>query len=209
MSKRRATSRSGFSIIEATLATLLIGTTLVAAMNVSAAAHRASADANHRRDALRLAHVLMAEIMAQPASGTDATNAGAGPRLANFDHVLDYVGLRQSPPLDMQDNPLASNRWAWGVDITTRGNETVDTLTLDLRMYQIVVFVELPDGSRVQLTGLRSSSDALQRPPLVNQERTVQVPISITLPDGTTLTSSPMVWSERAPAGSKPTLGVR
>lgn len=203
------TTRRGFSIIEATLAVLLIGTTLVAALNVSAAAHRTSANANQRRQALRLAHVLMAEIMAQPASGTDSTNATGGVRLNNYDHVVDYEGLRQRPPTDIQGNALATGSWAWGSNVTLRGTESINARTLDLRLYQVTVFVEMPDGSQIFLRGFRSSSARLDRVPVVTGEATTTVPVRVSLPDGTSLRVAPMVRSQRPAEGSKPTMGVR
>lgn len=199
----------GFSIVEATLAMLLIGTTLVAAMNVSAAAHRTSANANQRQQAYRLAHVLMAEVMSQPAVGTDGSNASGGARLGNFDHIEDYDGYRQIPPRDSQNNLLVVGAWRWGVDLGTRASETIDSRVLDAGMRTVTVFVELPDGSRVHLRALRSSSARMEQGHKSVTQEIVQVPIEITLGDGSVLYAAPSVQANRPPAGSDPTVGVR
>jgi Tfp pilus assembly protein PilV len=209
MPTRSMAIRRGFSIIEATLAVLLIGTTLVAAMNVSVAASRASANANHHRQAQRLAQILMAEIMAQPASGANNTNAAGGTRLNNYDHVLDYEGLRQQPPTDMQGNALASANWAWGSNVAVRTAETVASRPLDLRMYHVTVFVELPDGGRVSLQALRSTSASLERVPFATTQQTVRVQATLTLRDGSAVHTAPLVRGQRPPEGSQPTVGVR
>jgi type II secretory pathway pseudopilin PulG len=201
--------RRGFSIVEATLAMLLIGTTLVAAMNVSAAAHRTSANANQRQQAYRLAQVLMAEVMSQPAVGTDGSNATGGARLGNFDHIEDYDGFNESPPRDALHNPLASASWRWGVTLGSRAPETIDARSLDAGMRTVLVFVELPDGSRVRLRALRSGSSRLERQHKVVSQEIVQVPIEIVLGDGSVLYAAPSVRAKRPPAGSDPTVGVR
>ncbi len=203
------TSRRGFSIVEATLAMLLIGTTLVAAMNVSAAAHRTSASANQRQQAYRLAHVLMAEVMSQPAVGTDSTNAAGGARLGNFDHIEDYDGFSERPPRDSQNNPIGSSSWSWGVTLGTRASETIDSRVLDAGVRTVLVFVELPDGSRVRLRALRTSSARMERGHKSVTQEIVQVPIQITLGDGSVLHAAPSVRANRPPAGSNPTVGAR
>lgn len=188
---------------------LLIGTTLVAAMNVSAAAHRTSADTNQRRQALRLAHVLMAEVMSQPAVGTDGTNAAGGQRLGNFDHIEDYDGFSERPPKDAQNSPLASSSWSWGVNLGTRASETIDSRVLDAGMRTVTVFVELPDGSRVHLRALRTTSARMEKGHKSVTQEIVQVPIEVTLQDGSTLYAAPSVRANRPPAGSAPTVGAR
>lgn len=209
MSSADRQCRRAFSIVEATLAMLLIGTTLVAAMNVSAAAHRTSANANQRQQAYRLAHVLMAEVMSQPAVGTDSSNATGGARLGNFDHIEDYDGYRQRSPRDCQHNLLASSQWQWGVDLGTRASETIDSRVVDAGMRTVLVFVEMPDGSRVQLRALRNSSARMERGHKSVTQEIVQVPIEITLGDGSVLYAAPSVRANRPPAGSEPTVGVR
>ncbi len=202
-------SRRGFSIIEATLAVLLVGGAMVAAMNVAATANRASGAATQRRQAERLAHTLLAEALSMPAAGTDSTSATAAARLNNFDHLLDYQGFRESPPTTINGTACAPASWAWGVTVSARGSETIDARTLNLRMYQVTATVELPDGTTVAVQALRGNSSSLQRVPVADMERTVQVPITIRLPDGGVLHAAPEVASHRAPDSAGTTLGMR
>lgn len=204
MQKRRA-----FSIIESTLAVLVVGGALVAALNVSAAANRTHGAATQRRQAERLAHVLMAEVLMQPATGLDSTNATVGSRLNNFDHILDYHGFRESPPTSIHGVALAPTGWAWGVTLATRGSETIDGTVLDLRMRQITVTVELPDGTEVSLVALRGDWASLQRTPLVIVERTVTVPMTLEMADGSILHAAPSVRGQRVPDSASQTSGVR
>lgn len=201
--------RKGFSIIEATLAVILIGTAMVAALNVTAAASRTSASATERRMAERLAHSLMSEIMTQPASGADATSATSAPRLNNFDHILDYQGFRESPPTTADGTPCAPAGWEWSVAVTPRGTDTIDARTLDLRMYSVTVTVELPDGTTVSTQSLRGNAISVERVPVVDHARIVQVPVSITLPDGNVLRAAPQPMSARPPEGGRRTVTVR
>ncbi|MFI4916072.1 MAG: hypothetical protein ACIAS6_06135 [Phycisphaerales bacterium JB060] len=201
--------RKGFSIIEATLAVILIGTAMVAALNVAAAASRTSASATQRRMAERLAHYLMSEIMTQPASRADATSAASAPRLNNFDHVLDYQGLRERPPTTADGTPCAPAGWEWSVDVTPRGTDTIEARAMDLRMYVITVTVELPNGTTISTQALRGNAVSVERVPVVDHARVVQVPVSITLPDGHVLRAAPQPMRSRPPEGGRRTVTVR
>lgn len=202
-------ARRGFTIVESTLAVLVVGGALVAAINVAAVAHRANGAATQRRQAERLAHLLMAEVLMSPASGADGTTALAGPRLNNFDHILDYDGFRESPPTSVQGAALAPAGWAWSVALATRGPEMIDDDMLDLRMRQVSVTVEMPDGTEVSLRALRGNWSALQRTPVVDAERTVSVSLTIELADGADLHVAPMVRGQRVPDDARQNSGVR
>lgn len=203
------TCRRGFSIIEATLAVLLVGGAMVAALNVAATANRASGAATQRRHAERLAHTLLAEALSMPAAGTNGTTPTAGARLNNFDHLLDYQGFRESPPTTINGTACAPATWAWGVTVTSRGSEDVGGRTLNLRMYQVTATVELPDGTTVSVRALRGDSTSLQRAPVADLQLTPQAAISIRLPDGGVLHAAPEVLSQRPPDRASRTTGVR
>lgn len=202
-------ARKAFSIVESTLAVLVVGGALVAAANVATTAHRAHGAATNRRMAERLAHTLMAEVLMQPAAGADATSATAGPRLNNFDHVQDYDAFRESPPTSAQGLALAPAGWAWRVSIASRGPEMIDDDMLNLRMRQITVGVELPDGTEVSISALRGDWMALQRTPVDDVERTVAMPITIKLIDGSALHAAPAVRGQRVPDSARQNSGVR
>lgn len=201
--------RSGFSIVEATLAVVLVGGALVAALNVTAAASRNSGAATQRRQAEALAQSLLAEAMTMPATGSDGTNASTAARLGNFDHLLDFQGFRESPPRTIDGRQCAPNGWAWGTTVTARGSETVDGRALNLKMYRVTATVELPDGTTVSASALRGDSSLVQRIPVADTAKTTQVAIMIDLVDGSQLHASPLVLGQRPPEAADTVKGVR
>lgn len=196
-------------MVEATLAVLLVGGAMVAALNVAATAARTSGAAVHRRQAQALANALLAEAMSMPASGTDATNAAAGARLGNFDHILDYAGFRESPPRSFDGTACAPAGWAWQTTVTARAAEDIDGRSLAVDAYLITATVELPDGTQVRAQGLRNASATLDRPLTADASATPYVMVFAELTDGTLLYAGAPVYAQRPPEGSPATLGVR
>jgi len=98
--------RSGFSLIESVIAISLVGTMMVAALNVVGASQVARQTSVHKSTGLMLAEELMAEILKtpyrDPENGT--THFGVEPdELADttrnvFDDVDDFGGWTASPP---------------------------------------------------------------------------------------------------------------
>jgi|GEM_PF-5228590 len=199
MRHRRPSSRRGFSIIEATLAVLLIGGAMVAAMNVAITASRANGAATQRRKAETLAQTLLAEVLSMPATGSDSTSTNGGNRLNDLDHILDYQGFSESPPKSIDGRIVAPAGWRWSVAVGLRGTETIDTRSLNLRMYQVTVTVELPDGTTVSASGLRGDSTTVERVPVVDGVEVVQMLIAIQMSDGSTLHAAPDVGVVRTP----------
>lgn len=191
--------RRGFSIIEATLAVLLIGGAMVAAMNVAITASRANGAATQRRQAEALANLLLAEVLSMPATGSDATGLNGGVRLNDFDHVLDYHGFTESPPKSIDGDVIAPAGWRWSVAVVSRASETIDASSLNLRMYRVTVTVEMPDGTTVSARGLRGDSTTVERVPVVDGVEVVQMLIAIELPDGSTIHAAPDVGVVRTP----------
>lgn len=177
-------ARRGFSIVEATLAVLLIGGAMVAAMNVAITASRANGAATQRRKAETLAHTLLAEVLALPAAGTDSTNATGGARLNNFDHLQDFDGFRESPPTTIDGRSRILPGWAWSVTLATRGSDTIAAQSMNLRMYQVTATVELPDGTTVSVQGLRGNSTSVERVPVADAQSVIQVMMAVKVPDG-------------------------
>jgi type II secretory pathway pseudopilin PulG len=191
MRVRRDHARGGYSIVEATLAVLLIGGAMVAAANVAITASRANGAATQRRQAERLAHMLLAEAMNLPAAGSDATTTNGGPRLNDFDHLLDFDGFRETPMRTIDGRVFGPTGWAWAITLTPRGSDTVDGRSLNLRMYQVTSTVELPDGTVVSVRALRGNSASAERVPVVNTDDITQVLIKMELADGTVLDAAP------------------
>jgi hypothetical protein len=116
--------RRAFTLIEAALATAVLGVLLVTALNALgalAAGRRSMAD---RALARGLADDLLAEIGALPfrdpvtpaaAIGPDADDVPAG--RDGFDDVDDYHGLVESRPLDPTGKNLTPDGWARSVTV--------------------------------------------------------------------------------------------
>lgn len=103
--------RTGFSLIEVSLSTLLVGLMLVASVRTvgSVLRQRARTAADHR--ATLVARQLIEEILAQDYKEPTET-ATFGPEASEtsrglYDDVDDYHNLDQSPPLDRSGFALA------------------------------------------------------------------------------------------------------
>src|SRR5687768_17333963 len=103
--------RGGFTIVEASVAVLLVGVLLsssIATVGALAQSRRVQAD---RRGGYALAQQLMSEIMALPFADPDQPVAfgpetGESSRAA-FDDVDDYNGYTGTPPVAKDGTPLA------------------------------------------------------------------------------------------------------
>ncbi|MCA9245154.1 MAG: hypothetical protein KDA32_14440 [Phycisphaerales bacterium] len=95
------------TLAEAAIATVLVGTMLVAALNAVVATRRSQQRADRSARAVELAESLMAEILTKPYA-EDADGGGLGPSLSEastgdrslFDDVDDYAGWNETPPRD-------------------------------------------------------------------------------------------------------------
>jgi len=205
---RPAGARRAYSIVEATLAVILIGGALVAALNVAATASRNGAAATQRRHAERLANSLLAEVLSMPSHGADNTSPSTGPRVDTFDHLLDYDGFTESPPKSFDGTIIGPPGWTWRVGIALRGAETLDSRMVNLNMRRITATVELPDGTTVSARALRGGSPFAQRVPINDSTQTTQVAIRLQLIDGAELFASPSVLGNRPPDAASSTIGV-
>ena len=93
-------ARRGFTLIEVTMATVIVGVMFAAAMSTVAAARSGERSNISRRQAVLLAEDLMTEILRQPYEDADAPGAlgpEAGEGTTNrldFDDVDDYAGRK-------------------------------------------------------------------------------------------------------------------
>lgn len=109
----------GFTLIEATVSTLIVGLMLAAALRLVGASALAQQQSTDRSRGVLLAADLLAEIQALPYDdpndipllGIELSELLSG--RAGFDDVDDYDGLTESPPKDSSGKPL--NDFAdWG-----------------------------------------------------------------------------------------------
>lgn len=114
----------GFSLVEASIASAVLGVLVLGALQSLGAAGYARRDLSDRAMAVGLADALLAEIAAKPyedpqlgagALGGDAGDAGSG-RLA-FDDADDYADYGDSPLHPDGSAMVAGENWKWEVTV--------------------------------------------------------------------------------------------
>jgi len=201
--------RRAFSMIESTLAVLVVGGALVAGINAATAAASAHGAASTRRQADALARLLMEEVLRQPVGVPNDGPPGSGQRINNFNHIMDYDGWRETPPLLPDGTPAASAGWAWGVQVAPRPAEDVAGQLTDLGLLTVTVTVEPPDGTATTLTALRGRNDQLRPPSTATHALLVQAQLRLTLPGGATLTAGAAPDAHKPPAAPARTESTR
>jgi Tfp pilus assembly protein PilW len=177
-------SRPGFSLIEATLAILLVGVVLAGALQTVAASRASQRLTADRARAQQLALDLVNEILTQ--AYTSAAGPGkplgreAGKSSANrsqLTDVDDYADWTETPPRDRSGNPIAgAGGWTRAVTVTWADPATLaPTKQPDTGLKVITVTVSRAGVPRATLTAYRSaawvdtipsSSDATNRAPI-------------------------------------------
>jgi len=144
-------SRSGLTLLEVVVSTLIVGLMTVASLNSLGAATRSATSIGDRAIALGLADDLIAEIVPLAYSDPNSTPTfgpegaeSAGPRNV-FDDVDDFHGWNQSPPKN-RDGVTIPNRadWRHRVQVVrvTPANPTVATGGADQGAKRIQVVIE-------------------------------------------------------------------
>lgn len=166
--------RRAFSMIEVTVAMLIVAGLLVAALETigsTASGRRAIAQ---RAAAAALAQDLLDEIRTRKYSGTSDTAGVLGPtaaesssaRRAAFDDVDDYDGWTESPPVTDAGGAIAGFT-GWRRSVTVRfavpSLPNTDSST-DQRVKRIEVTVTPPNGTPFKLTALRTQDADAARP---------------------------------------------
>lgn len=103
-------ARRGFTLIEASMTTMIIGVAFVAVMQLFAACTQQNRVGENLTTAMLLAENIQ-ETMAglpfdDPAYGASSFGPEAGQTLAGFDDVDDFDGLVCSPPIDSFRRPI-------------------------------------------------------------------------------------------------------
>ncbi len=124
MSFVNSKSRSGFSLIETTVATVLVSISLVASLNTMAfVLTTTSRDAESQRSN-QIAQFLLAEITSRPfadpvnATGSLGLEAGETSLRSAWDDCDDYHGWNTSTINDLNGSPVANaNGWSCSVSV--------------------------------------------------------------------------------------------
>jgi Tfp pilus assembly protein PilV len=162
-----AHARQAFSLMEATLATLLVGVSLVAALRVLGGSTAASLSNADRAAGLLLAQDLVSEILnARYVEPEEAPSFGPEPSendatRSAFDDVDDYHNWDASPP-QSKDGTAISDRTGWGRSVTVEyadPNDLTATVGSDQGVKRITVTVTRNDKVLARLVGARTSAE--------------------------------------------------
>lgn len=105
-------SRGGFTLIEAALATIIIGVGVVSMMQLFAALTSQNAVSAQETSAMMLANNVVEAVAAlpfnDPQTGTRTFGPETGQVLATFDDIDDFDGQSFNPPIDAMRQPIAA-----------------------------------------------------------------------------------------------------
>ena len=157
--------RRGFTLVEAVISVLIVGTMLVAALSAVGAGRKAQSSAGQTSRGLALAESMMAEILQRPYQDPDAPGAlgaEAGEATAtrlDFDDVDDYAGWSASPPTNRDGSPIP---WAQGYTrrVAVEWVQVADPQAVsaaETGLKRIKVVVEHKDRPVAELIAFRTS----------------------------------------------------
>jgi prepilin-type N-terminal cleavage/methylation domain-containing protein len=160
---RPVDSRRGFSLIEATMAMLLVAVLLVAALSTLSASTTTSRIGAERATGLLLAQDLMAEIVGaayvEPEDTPSFGPEGAeddGTRSA-FDDVDDYHNWDASPPERRDGTPIPDRTtWRRTVQVECVNPSNLQQIGADQGVKRITVVVTRSGKPVALLTGIRT-----------------------------------------------------
>jgi len=140
-------ARTGFSLIEVAVSSLLVGSILVAALNTTGAVLRFRSATSDSSRATLLATELLAEIQHKRYSDPNQTpvmGRETGETLrSHFDDVDDYTGLTESPPMTLGGASLTGfTGWSRSVTVVlAQRNSPMQTAASDEGLKRITITV--------------------------------------------------------------------
>ncbi len=166
--------RRGFTIIEVTVAMLIVAGLLVAALETVGSTASGRRTLAQRAAAAALAQDLLNEIRTRRYEGSADTSGVLGPTTAEsglnrrsaFDDVDDYNGWSESPPVSDSGVALSGfSGWTRSVRVRYANPSSPDTDSVtDQRVKRIEVTVTPRGGVPMTFTALRTKDGDLARP---------------------------------------------
>lgn len=185
----RRRRRAGFSMLEVTLSTLLVGVLLTVSMSTAGVlirrhGLRAQADVK-----MALAHDLLGEMEQVFFTDPDRTQSDLGPEFGEtgegrrrFDDIDDYDGWQAAVVQDKNGAPLVGfEGYRRSVEVRyVRLSDPAEVNAVATDLKRIVVTVTGPDGQAIRLTALRSRRGGADQMPGVRATfvRSVQMELS-------------------------------
>ncbi len=192
------TRRRGFTLVEAAVSTIIVGTMVAAAVSVVGAAAQGAAGERAIRKGQTLARAMMSEVLstafADPDGGTNFgpdSNESHGDR-TTLDDVDDFNGLSESWPTDHLGRPIPwAKSWQRGVQVHNVSPAAPTTALADnagTGLKRVTVTVTSPEGRVTRLVGLKSAYNPVDaRAPAVGEGTWVRVRTYIQIGDGSLL----------------------
>jgi MSHA pilin protein MshD len=156
-------ARSGFSLIEVAISSILVGSILVAAMSTVGAVLRFRSSTSDSARAALLATDLLAEIQNQTYSDPNQTpvfgkESGETTR-SQFDDVDDYDGWTESPPKNRSGTNLTGfTGWARSVSVVrAQRNSPMQTAGSDEGLKRIRITVSKNSVTLQTIDALKAS----------------------------------------------------
>ncbi len=156
----------GFTLIEAALGSLIVGSLFVAALHTVAASRTTAASQAARGEAILLAQSLMEEVLAHPY--TDPNQAPtfgretgeSGSNRAAFDDLDDFNGWTSSPPAAPDGTAVASARFRRSCEVKQVNPSNLSgSSSTDTGVRRVRVTVTHADRVLAELTAYRTPAN--------------------------------------------------
>lgn len=172
----RMKNRSGFTLLETTVATVLVAITLVASLNSLAFVLKTTSHEAHFERATHIAQVLIAEVSSQPFADTVNSTASIGletdeigfPRVL-WDDCDDYHGWSTTSITDRDGNALArANDWSAAISVSyAMPSSPAATSAAVSPLKKIQLLLTAPSGQNFVFETLRAQAGVLHAPQAV------------------------------------------
>ena len=157
--KNPKVARGGFTLIEAAVATVIVGMGVTALMTAVAAGSRANGAGRNLTQAVFLAQEIREWTLRLPFSDPDPGDQGKPPGPDGTDPQVfvddldDLMNVSYCPPRDGQGQPLADmTGWTQRITLTWRDPTSLTTVVADGASDFIHVQVDVLNGSRMVLS---------------------------------------------------------
>lgn len=168
--------RAGFTLVEAAVSTVIVGTMVAAAVSVVGTAARGTQSERSIRHGQTLARAMMAEVLSTAYADPDGGSAfglDSGESHADrttLDDVDDFNGLSESWPTDHLGQPIPwAKSWVREVSISNVAPASPDTAVADnvrTGLKRVTIKVASPEGRVFSMVALKSSANIIDsRPP--------------------------------------------
>jgi Tfp pilus assembly protein PilV len=170
----QAKTRSGLTLAEVAISTLLVGVLMVASLRTVESSLRTWQQAARSADCGSLARQLLDEIQTRayedtggsPIFGPESGETSSPANRSLFDDIDDYDGWSASPPQDLTGTALPDyTGWTRSVAVrklAANGHAVLSSGATDEGLREIEVTVTSPDGCVTALKAWRSRSGGMQ-----------------------------------------------